>query len=105
MTNIQPQKMYNVVVVGGGLAGLMTYLCLTTYGFNILHIDERAYPTTAGRADGIQPRTIEAVSIELATFFPPISRASLASVFKQRQGLPVDEAALAQAKSELPAIT
>ncbi|KAJ7467058.1 phenol 2-monooxygenase [Mycena latifolia] len=59
MADIQPQKIYDVVIVGGGPAGLMASLCLTTYGFNILHIDERAHPTTAGRADGIQPRTIE----------------------------------------------
>ncbi|KAF7376641.1 Phenol 2-monooxygenase [Mycena sanguinolenta] len=59
MTDIQPQKVYDVVVVGGGPAGLMASLCLTTYGFDILHIDERPCPTTAGRADGIQPRTIE----------------------------------------------
>jgi hypothetical protein len=74
MADIQPQKVYDVVVVGyvtrassdhfltifsGGPAGLMASLCLTTYGFNILHIDERPHPTTAGRADGIQPRTIE----------------------------------------------
>ncbi|KAJ7782495.1 phenol 2-monooxygenase [Mycena maculata] len=59
MAEIQPQKVYDVVVVGGGPAGLMASLCLTTYGFNILHIDERPHPTTAGRADGIQPRTIE----------------------------------------------
>lgn len=36
-------------------------------GFQVLQIDERAEPTTAGRADGIQPRTIE-VS-EIAVFF------------------------------------
>ncbi|KAJ7502456.1 phenol 2-monooxygenase [Mycena galericulata] len=59
MANIQPEPIYDVVVVGGGPAGLMASLCLTTFGFNILHIDERPHPTTAGRADGIQPRTIE----------------------------------------------
>ncbi|KAK7031527.1 phenol 2-monooxygenase [Favolaschia claudopus] len=59
MASVDPQKVYDVVVVGGGPAGLMASLCLTTYGFNILHIDERPHPTTAGRADGIQPRTIE----------------------------------------------
>ncbi|KAJ7602434.1 phenol 2-monooxygenase [Roridomyces roridus] len=59
MSNFQPQSVYDVVVVGGGPAGLMASLCLTTYGFNILHIDERPHTTTAGRADGIQPRTIE----------------------------------------------
>ncbi|TFL03010.1 phenol 2-monooxygenase [Pterulicium gracile] len=37
----------------------MASLCLNTYGFNILHIDDRPAPSTAGRADGIQPRTIE----------------------------------------------
>ncbi|KAM0748654.1 phenol 2-monooxygenase [Meredithblackwellia eburnea MCA 4105] len=40
-------------------AGLMASTCLTTYGFSVLHIDNRPEPTTAGRADGIQPRTIE----------------------------------------------
>ncbi|KAF7305795.1 Phenol 2-monooxygenase [Mycena chlorophos] len=59
MAQSRPQKIYDVVVVGGGPAGLMAALCLTTYGFNILHIDERPHPTTAGRADGIQPRTLE----------------------------------------------
>ncbi|CAK5281204.1 unnamed protein product [Mycena citricolor] len=58
-TDPVPQKVYDVVIVGGGPAGLMASLCLTTYGFNILHIDERPHPTEAGRADGIQPRTIE----------------------------------------------
>ncbi|SDA03041.1 BZ3500_MvSof-1268-A1-R1_Chr11-1g03273 [Microbotryum saponariae] len=54
-----PQQQYDVVIVGAGPAGLMAALCLTTYGFQVLHIDDRPEPTTAGRADGLQPRTIE----------------------------------------------
>jgi hypothetical protein len=40
-------------------AGMMAALCLTTYGFTLAHFDERPEPTTAGRADGLQPRTLE----------------------------------------------
>lgn len=47
-----------------GPAGMMASLCCNTYGLKVLHIDERDAPTTAGRADGIQPRTIE-VSLHL----------------------------------------
>ncbi|KAK4050697.1 hypothetical protein OIV83_003423 [Microbotryomycetes sp. JL201] len=54
-----PGKEYDVVIVGAGPAGLMGALCCTTYGMSVLHIDERPAPTTAGRADGIQPRTLE----------------------------------------------
>ncbi|SGZ32377.1 BQ5605_C040g11865 [Microbotryum silenes-dioicae] len=54
-----PQEQYDVVIVGAGPAGLMAALCLTTYGFQVLHIDDRSEPTTAGRADGLQPRTLE----------------------------------------------
>ncbi|KAL8292681.1 hypothetical protein RQP46_001293 [Phenoliferia psychrophenolica] len=50
---------YDMIIVGAGPAGLMAATCLTTYGFSVLHIDDRPEPTTAGRADGIQPRTIE----------------------------------------------
>ncbi|ORY84725.1 phenol 2-monooxygenase [Leucosporidium creatinivorum] len=54
-----PLKEYDVIIVGAGPAGLMGSLCSTTYGLSVLHIDERPEPTTAGRADGIQPRTLE----------------------------------------------
>ncbi|KAK4700894.1 phenol 2-monooxygenase (NADPH), partial [Phenoliferia sp. Uapishka_3] len=50
---------YDVVIVGAGPAGLMASTCLTTFGFSVLHIDDRSEPTIAGRADGLQPRTIE----------------------------------------------
>lgn len=38
---------------------MMASLCCNTYGLKVLHIDERDSITTAGRADGIQPRTLE----------------------------------------------
>ncbi|BGP57604.1 hypothetical protein JCM8202_000510 [Rhodotorula sphaerocarpa] len=54
-----PGDEYDVVIVGAGPAGCMADLCLTTFGFRVLHIDNRPETTAAGRADGIQPRTIE----------------------------------------------
>jgi len=49
-----PSKPVDVVVIGGGPAGMMASLCCNTYGLKVLHIDERDGPTKAGRADGIQ---------------------------------------------------
>lgn len=49
----------SVIIVGAGPAGCMADLCLTTYGFKVLHLDNRPTTTEAGRADGLQPRTIE----------------------------------------------
>lgn len=37
----------------------MADLCLTTFGYKVLHIDNRSETTQAGRADGLQPRTLE----------------------------------------------
>jgi len=51
---------YDVVVIGAGPAGLMLSTALARFGgHSILIVDSRHEPTTAGRADGIQPRTIE----------------------------------------------
>ncbi|CAO1618189.1 unnamed protein product [Jaminaea pallidilutea] len=51
---------WDVLIVGTGPAGLMTASSLARFGgHKILVVDERSEPTIAGRADGIQPRTIE----------------------------------------------
>ncbi|KAI2619143.1 FAD binding domain-containing protein [Hypoxylon sp. NC1633] len=48
-----------VCVVGAGPAGLMLAVLLTRFGITVEVIDERADQTQAGRADGLQPKTIE----------------------------------------------
>ncbi|GAO14883.1 hypothetical protein UVI_02007220 [Ustilaginoidea virens] len=47
------------VVVGAGPAGLMLSDCLARWGYHIKHIDNRPEPTPTGRADGLQPRTLD----------------------------------------------
>lgn len=39
--------------------GLMLSTCLGRWGYKIKHIDNRAEPTPTGRADGIQPRSMD----------------------------------------------
>lgn len=43
----------SVVIVGAGPAGCMADLCLTTFGFRVLHIDNRPETTAAGRAESV----------------------------------------------------
>lgn len=50
---------YDVVVVGAGPVGLMLSTCLVRWGYKVKHIDNRAEPTATGRADGIQPRSLD----------------------------------------------
>lgn len=50
---------YDVVIVGAGPVGLMLSTCLSRWGYKIKHIDNRAEPTPTGRADGIQPRSLD----------------------------------------------
>ena len=38
---------------------MMASLCFNTFGFKVLHVDEREGTTKAGKADGLQPRTLE----------------------------------------------
>ncbi|KAI5477274.1 phenol 2-monooxygenase [Pseudohyphozyma bogoriensis] len=93
---------YDMVIVGAGPAGLMASLCLTTYGFSVLHIDDREEPTTAGRADGIQPRTLEvlrnigSVGLKDAEGFPSSGRPPVTGGLAKRmvaQGVRVYEVA------------
>ncbi|KAI1753104.1 FAD binding domain-containing protein [Xylaria castorea] len=50
---------YDIVIVGAGPVGLMLSACLSRLGYRIKHIDNRAEPTPTGRADGIQPRSLD----------------------------------------------
>ncbi|KAI2626851.1 FAD binding domain-containing protein [Xylaria nigripes] len=50
---------HDIVIVGAGPAGLMLSTLLARLGYNIKHIDNRAEPTPTGRADGIQPRSLD----------------------------------------------
>ncbi|KAK5988710.1 Phenol hydroxylase [Cladobotryum mycophilum] len=49
----------DIVIVGAGPVGLMLSTCLARWGYSIRHIDNRAEPTPTGRADGIQPRSLD----------------------------------------------
>lgn len=47
------------VIVGAGPFGLMLSTCLARWGYKVKHIDNRPEPTATGRADGIQPRSLD----------------------------------------------
>ncbi|KAH0018607.1 phenol 2-monooxygenase, partial [Aureobasidium melanogenum] len=50
---------YDIVIVGAGPVGLVLSTCLARWGYKIKHIDMRPEPTPTGRADGIQPRSLD----------------------------------------------
>ena len=50
---------YDIVIVGAGPVGLLLSTCLARWGYKIKHIDNRPEPTLTGRADGIQPRSLD----------------------------------------------
>src|ERR1700712_1971991 len=53
-----PSK-YDIVIIGAGPVGLLLSTCLARWGYKIKHIDNRPEPTKTGRADGIQPRSLD----------------------------------------------
>jgi 2-polyprenyl-6-methoxyphenol hydroxylase-like FAD-dependent oxidoreductase len=52
-------KEYDIVIIGAGPVGLLLSTCLARWGYRIKHIDNRPEPTKTGRADGIQPRSLD----------------------------------------------
>lgn len=48
-----------MVIIGAGPVGLTLSTCLARWGYKIKHIDNRPEPTPTGRADGIQPRSLD----------------------------------------------
>jgi 2-polyprenyl-6-methoxyphenol hydroxylase-like FAD-dependent oxidoreductase len=50
---------YDIVIVGAGPVGLLLSTLLARWGYKIKHIDNRPEPTKTGRADGIQPRSLD----------------------------------------------
>ena len=50
---------YDIVIVGAGPVGLVLSVYLARWGYKIKHIDNRTEPTVTGRADGIQPRSLD----------------------------------------------
>ncbi|KKY14931.1 putative fad monooxygenase [Phaeomoniella chlamydospora] len=55
----KPTENYDIVIVGAGPVGLLLSVCLSRWGYKVKHIDNRPVPTATGRADGIQPRSLE----------------------------------------------
>ncbi|XMA14895.1 hypothetical protein WAI453_007686 [Rhynchosporium graminicola] len=49
----------DIVIVGAGPVSLALSLYLTRWGYKVKHIDNRPEPTVTGRADGIQPRSLD----------------------------------------------
>jgi len=50
---------YDIVIVGAGPTGLLLSTCLARWGYKIKHVDIRSEATQTGRADGIQPRSLD----------------------------------------------
>ncbi|KAH8144863.1 uncharacterized protein LAJ45_11133 [Morchella importuna] len=63
----------DVLIVGAGPAGLILSTLLTRLGIPLVHIDDRPHATSTGRADGLQPKTLETLS-QLRLLTPLLER-------------------------------
>jgi 2-polyprenyl-6-methoxyphenol hydroxylase-like FAD-dependent oxidoreductase len=52
-------KNYDFAIIGAGPFGLSLSTMLARWGYSIKHVDDRPHPTDTGRADGIQPRSLD----------------------------------------------
>ncbi|GFF39607.1 3-hydroxybenzoate 4-monooxygenase [Aspergillus lentulus] len=59
MAHPSPDASTTVVVVGAGPSGLMLACNLVRYGIPVVILDDRLDKTSTGKADGMQPKTIE----------------------------------------------
>ncbi|GFG09606.1 3-hydroxybenzoate 4-monooxygenase [Aspergillus lentulus] len=59
MAHPSPDASTTVVVVGAGPSGLMLACNLVRYGISVVILDDRPDKTSTGKADGMQPKTIE----------------------------------------------
>jgi 2-polyprenyl-6-methoxyphenol hydroxylase-like FAD-dependent oxidoreductase len=50
---------YDVLIIGSGPAGLMCAVALASQGVRISIIEKNAARPSRGRADGLEPRTLE----------------------------------------------
>ncbi|KAJ5650103.1 uncharacterized protein N7484_003826 [Penicillium longicatenatum] len=55
----EPVNATTVVVVGAGPSGLMLACNLARFGIDVVILDDRPDKTSTGKADGMQPKTIE----------------------------------------------
>ncbi|KAF4213003.1 hypothetical protein CNMCM5878_000550 [Aspergillus fumigatiaffinis] len=59
MAHLPPDASTTVLVVGAGPSGLMLACNLVRYGIPVVILDDRPDKTSTGKADGMQPKTIE----------------------------------------------
>jgi phenol 2-monooxygenase len=53
----------DVLVVGGGPAGLLSAIALNKAGHSVRIVDKRATSLVGGRADGLMSRTLEVLQV------------------------------------------